>query len=536
MSSIQNPSRLISSLLIATSLILASCQESSHTVTAKVAGGGGGGSKAGLRQSKLTTEEQKYVMDPTTLEVYQDNLSKIFSDLSSGAPTSWDSFFKLKTWLLGPMNLSEQVGALSKTYLSISSSPVASQKALQVRIDSRSFDKLNADEKVDFLLNEFLISLYTLRGLTDSQLCEYLREISTQADCKVTVTSEGKTKQNRNNRGGKKTKSSASLVGSASAAISSGTSVEDVELTSTEGSSASAVASDSEAGSADTSGVGSTLSGDLSSQLSAAVSSMKELTSGDINNITRVKKYIQDNSRNLRHEDLVAKMKENGFDVRIFSIKFKVKDFAAIVAEVKKSASEELSKIDIESLFSQVENLKEASVSCHAVSLDKESECDLSGERLSEVIREKQRALLHFELKEKESKKETLKETVFQPEKVGIAAYTDVATGEEFFLVPLTSIGVAKQEKDEKFWNSYMLVQVHMKNKVKQWELTGLLFIPGVITDVQKNAETGKVVCEGRKPETSELATDVILVSKESQYLESVKKMLAAMKPTPPCW
>lgn len=463
---------LIPSAMVVTSLILSACQETSHQVTPRVASGNKGGvrTESMAERNKMTKDQQRYVVNPTDLAAYKTHLAAIFDSMSEDALTPWSALFKLKVWVVGPVDLKKDASSsVSITYSETSKQPMARQTQYQVWFDSRVMEKMNDKDKAEYLLGEFLTSLYTFKSLSNNELCGLVKEVYPGSECALSVskgTEEEKMVQRA--KAIKKT------------------------LTPT--------------------------------------AYRKALTQEDYNNIRLVKSYILQQSGSLRHADLIVKMTENGFDERIFSLKLKT------ASEVKDPSV--LDSETIESLFAQAKALDKTQADCHYLQSATKGACDIAAQRTLEEIpgSEVKQALLSLTVKESEAKESLLSETVYQVSKIKIAKYTDVATKEEFFLVPLTSVSMSERVVGASYRTNYLLAVKTVVNKSEIFKLAGVLSVPGVVTKVTQDESKGKVLCEGSLAALKDKSTDVVLIAKSDKYLGSLKEILKGLNPVPPCW
>lgn len=472
-------SYLIPSVLVATSLILSACQEGSHQVTPRVAAAGKDGANAEsiAGRTKLTKEQESQLVDPTSLTSYEQHLKPLFDKMSEEGPTSWSTLFKLKRWVIGPMDIKqEESKSLSMTYAQSSAQALARQTQYEVWIDSRSMKDATDKDKADLLLNELLTGLYTLKNLSDEQLCVLVKEVSPKTNC---------------------------------------TAPKEVPME-----------EPAKVESKDTRTSGTTPAKDPNPRPSLhAASKSATLNQGDYANIRNVKNYISQVGANLRHEDLVKKMSESGFDVRIFELEIKADEGMGDAGIVKGEA--------LESLFVQAKELDKSKALCHLLQLGTQSSCEISVQRTVEQVPEAEaRHLLKYSLKEEGAQAAFLSETVYQLKEIAIGKYTDKETKEELRLVPLTGVALGSRVVGAAFHMTYMVV-IRTKDSLK---LEGFLAIPGEVSKVTHDEKKNKDLCEGKLPEAKDKNSDMILVSKDSKYAESIKAALKGIQVVPPCW
>ncbi|WP_374075926.1 hypothetical protein [Bdellovibrio bacteriovorus] len=474
-------SHLIPSVLVATSLILSACQEGSHQVTPRVAAAGKGGAKTEsiAGRTKLTKEQEGQLVDPTSLASYEQHLKPLFDKMSEEGPTSWATLFKLKRWVIGPMDLKqEESKSLSMTYAQSSAQALARQTQYEVWIDSRSMKDANDKEKADLLLNELLTGLYTLKNLSGEQLCVLVKEVSPKTNCaapKEVPKEEPAKVENTNPR---------------------------------------------------TSGATPAKNPNPNPRSSVAVApKTTPLNQGDYANIRNVKNYISQVGANLSHEDLVKKMSESGFDVRIFELEIKADEGLGDTGVVKGEA--------LESLFVQAKELNKSKATCHLLQLGTQANCEISVQRTVEQVPEAEaRHLLKYTLKEEGAESAFLSETVYQLKEIAIGKYTDKETKEELRLVPLTGVALGNRVVGATFHMTYMVV-IRTKDSLK---LEGFLAIPGEVSKVTHDEKKNKDLCEGKLPEAKDKNSDMVLIAKDSKYAESIKAALKGIQVVPPCW
>nr|WP_295904304.1 hypothetical protein [uncultured Bdellovibrio sp.] len=475
---------LIPSVLVVTSLILSACQEASHQVTPRVASNNKNArveSVAG--RTKLTKEQEGQVVDPTSLVPYQQYLKTTFDKLSEGSTTSWPTLFKLKKWIIAPMDIKkDEATSLSMTYSESTAQAQARQTQFEVWIDSRTVKEASDADKSQLILTEFLTSLYTLKNLPGDQFCNLVKEISPKSQCVVP-------KQDVSQETQVETEAKKAETARKTQQRAAGKTVPKPAV-----------------------------------QRSTLVQA-KPLNQGDYNNIRVVKNYILQQGANIRHDELVKKMSETGFDVRIFDMEIKADDGMGDTGKVSGEA--------LESLFVQAKALDKTKVTCHLLQLDTKGTCEISVQRTVEQVPEAEaRHLLKYSLKEEGAEQAFLSESVYQLKEISIGRYPDKETKEELRLVPLTGVALSHREVGAAFHVTYMVV-TRTKDALK---LEGFLSVPGEVSKTTHDEQKNKTLCEGKLPEAKDKNSDVILVTKDSKYADAIKAVLKGIQVVPPCW
>ncbi|MBV2168300.1 MAG: hypothetical protein KUL82_06295 [Bdellovibrio sp.] len=462
---------LIPSALVVTSLILSACQETSHQVTPRVASGNKGvRTESMAERNKLSKDQQRYVINPTELASYKNHLAAIFDSMSEDALTPWSALFKLKVWVLGPVDLKKEASSsVAITYSEVSTQPMARQTQYQVWFDSRVFEKLNDKDKAESILEGFLTSLYTFKNLSNNELCDLVKEAHPGSECTLSISKGADDEK---------------MVQKAKA---------------------------------------------VKRTLTPTVY-RKALVQEDYNNIRRVKAYILQQGGNLRHADLIVKMTESGFDERVFSLKMKTAGEAKDPSIMEGEA--------IESLFAQAKALDKTQAICHYLQSATQAGCEVAAQRTREEVPGSgiQQVLLSLTVKESEVKDVLLSEVVYQVPKIKVAKYSDLATKEEFFLVPLTGVSMNERVVGASYRMNYLLAVKAVVNKTEVIKLEGVLSVPGIVTKVTQDESKGKVLCEGAMATLKDKSTDVVVIAKSDKYLGSLKEIMKGLSPIPPCW
>jgi hypothetical protein len=277
--------QLVTAIAVASSLILSACQMRDQSVVGRFAGGGhgDGGNNAAEKtlpgRTTLTPELKALITDPTTLAFYKTNLEPFLDKLTKQSTFPWASLLNLKIWLLGSMNLDKMPGqTMAMTYSNLTAEPLSRQTQYEVWIDGDQAKQMSDGDKADLLLNELLTDIYLMRNLSDSEMCKLVMatypltprcQFNTSSDEETAKADTDVKKDQKKNKLGKR----------------------------------------------------AILQKMMMERISSSSRPRTPLTQQDANSIRVVKNYIHQQGDKLTYKELITKMGEFGFDLRIFSVK-----------------------------------------------------------------------------------------------------------------------------------------------------------------------------------------------------------------------
>lgn len=503
---------LIPSFVIATSLILSACQDSGQSRVRIAKGGDAGARGEAMERIKLSAEQEKSVKDPLTLEAYEKVLKPIFEKMDADASVSWSSLFKLKRWIISPSDIKKEVPSPVSISSSATYGEYARQTMYDVLVSAAAYDKQNENEKADILLNEFLTALYSVKNFSDDELCQLVKSQNIGIEnCAVKKNTDLETGEAEGNGDLEE------ILASQNNGESSKDETDVTGFDDSDNDDSKAAVRRKDPPKKDTPSVDK-----------AASTAKKPLVKEDYEKIAHVKKYIHDQGQNLVHGELVSAMRENGFDMRVFSYKQK----KSSVGKDKNSLV--IQGDDVESLFAQVASLQGSSQTCYSVRGGTKMNCQIQAQRWERGIpgSEKSQGFLNISLKTEKTEK-LLSETIYQMPKIKISIIPE--TNEEVSLVPLYGLALKNRQVGASYRVNYLLVTKVLTQSEENLKLEGFLSIPGTVTEIKNESNHAKK-CAGKLAEMNDKGEDVILVTDAEEYLELTKKILPTLHVLPPCW
>lgn len=498
---------LIPSFLVVTSLILSACQDGGQN-RVRIAKGGSTNGRIEER-TQLTPEQTRHSKDPLSLEPYKKFLAPILSRMDAEAATPWSALFKLKRWIQNPADNKKDVPSPVSISMSREYGEYARQTMYDVFIDDRIYEKQKENEQADTILNEFLTTLYTFKNFSDDELCSLVTSQYKDAEGCVVKIAEAEIVEPSHTAEEERVLSKKIL-----------TAEKPVEKRSAKNDSDK---SDSESASDNVSGQVSTRKNEPPQKGAPKPSvAKKALDREDYLNIDYVKKYILGKGLEIRHDALVSTMRENGFDVRVFTYRM-----------IPKAAKDPL-KIEgetIEGLFAQAEALNQTTQNCFFIGSEVHSECQIKARRSPKGDPENKTRFSLFQFALKIGEKDPfLSETVYQPETVKISKFQVQDTKEEIFLIPLVSVGVEKPTVGAAFRMNYMISAKTIADAKETWALEGIISVPGTITKIMPDEKEKGFKCEGHQiAEMKNEATDILFVAASDKYLGLIKEKVKAV-------
>lgn len=508
---------LIPSFVIAASLILSACQDNGQSRVRIAKGGGAGARGEAMERIKLSAEQEKFVKDPLTLEAYEKVLKPIFEKMNADASISWSSLFNLKRWIISPSDIKKEVPSPVSISSSATYGEYARQTMYDVLVSAAAYDKQNENEKADILLNEFLTALYSFKNLSDDELCQLVKDRNSGIESCTVKKNTGLEAGEADGNGDLE-----KILENQTNGESSDNETDVMEFDETNNDDSKAAVRRHDPPKKD--------SPPADKKASAA---KKPLAKEDYEKIEHVKKYIHDQGQNLAHGELISTMRENGFDMRVFSYKTKK------VSSGKEKNSPSIQGDDAENLFAQVNSLHGSLQTCYSVRGGKKMNCQVSVERWEKDSpgSDTSQGFLNISLKtEKETEKtaKLLSETIYQMPK--IKTYKIPETNEKMALIPLNSLPLRNPEVDASYRMNYLMVSKVVNGSKENLKLEGFLSMPGTVTKVTYDENKNSMKCEGQLAEWTEKSGDVILLTAAEDNLELVKKIFLNVKVSPPCW
>ncbi|MGZ3772494.1 MAG: hypothetical protein ACXVCN_02205 [Bdellovibrio sp.] len=509
--------------MVTTSLILSACQDSGQSRVRVVKGGAGGGTlaPAALEKAKLTDKQASDVKDPLKLDPYIKLLAPIFSKMDAGSPIPWSAFFGLKRWIITAADA--QVNGLPSVSISNSANyggNYARQTMYDVFVDSAIYEKRNDNEKADIILNEYLTALYSFKNFSDEELCSFIKDVYKDAQgCAGDKLIPKRSALGSNNSNNNATEvldtevlDNANAAPESTASLLSQPQNSDPKNSADNNSSADNKNSSSE-------------NSDSSNTPAVSKVTKKNLEQGDYTKILTVKKYIFDQSTNIQHEALLKVLKDNGFDVRIFSFK---------LASKKVTGSSETTVIQsdvFENLLKQVKALDQTSQKCYFLQIGATADCQMAIEDSGADTAVPQ-LKIGFKLDKETVASESVHTLV--PE-ISVRKYVSLDTKKEFYLVPLTSVALKDPSTGSAYRMNYLIAVKAVDGSEESWKVTGLLSMAGTVTKVLIEA-VNQNACEGKLAEVKDKKTDAILVTDSKAYPDLIKRIGKIITVTPPCW
>lgn len=425
---------LVPAILVATSLILSACQESGHKATARFANRGAGAEATGgdgAGRSKLSKEHENKVVNPTELAAYKELVKPLLEKASEGALAPWEQFFKLKKWIMAPMDIKkEESKSLSVTFKEDGTRALARQTQFEVWMDSRTFNEISKNEQADLVLTEFLTGLYTIKYLTSKQVCSILSEIAVKKDCPKNEGTPAKAKAT-------------------------------------------------------------------------------PLSQSDYSNIRVVKNYILQQGKGLRYEDLLIKMEDAGFDMRLLSLETSVEQ------DEIQNMKTEISGDAAADLVTQVQALDKLELRCQLLKDANSNKCSVAVEsedgadaiKYSVFAENSQQALISQRLNV-----------------LPVYSFIPVSEGElHLKLVRMRESSEENEIGGAVFTESYTLVSEQQgKNQVE-----GMLTVPGLMVKATAE-ESGNLTVFACIKKVDGQEPDILFVGKDTKFVESLKTAIQA--------
>lgn len=479
-----NSLQLTASFLVATSLFLSACQEGGHHQKVKVVPPAKSGTVVDGK-GKLTAEEQLNTKDPTTLEPYKHILEPVFLKLNKIEFILWSDLARLKTWVIGPIDDKKDFSPAMASTTAEGAGYIAHQMKYEIFINLALYDKLNEEQQADLLLNEFLTSLYTLKSFKTEELCSLLEEKKLKID----------------NCQPKTTKANDSL--------------DDGDLENIEELNIAA-------------GRSNDRPQKVNPERKAALDRL------DYDKIAIVKKFILEQRSNLNVEDLLTKMRANGFDMRIFSFK--------VLEGNDPNSNNHIGKQTIDSLFSQLQQLEKKSLNCHFLRLGETGTCKFQASRMADGAGAsgKKSNYLNFAVKIDDETVAT--DMIYQSGKLKTVRLGDPGGKEMLYLVPLFSAGLQNRLQGQTYRMNYFVASkiISDTGAEQPWKLHGLLSAPGVVAEVYEEEANNEVriKCKGSMMPLKEknVKTDVLFLSETDKNIPALSASLGSIQVLPPCW
>lgn len=516
---------LIPSFLVATSLILSACQDNGQS-RVRVAKSKGDGKKVeeAMKKAELSAVQKEHVKDPLTLEPYQQVLAPIFSKMDADALAPWSSLFKLKRWIIYANDIKKEADASISVSSTANFGYFARQTMYDIFIDDGIYSKRTVNEKADIILNEFLTALYTYKNFSDEELCKLVKDEYKDADCLNQKKADAEVDLADTDTG--IVAPETDDLESADAKEKSDKKKSESQKKDSDGdkpkSQLDSASTDPKAEKENEKATAARRNDLPKKNDTAKEKDHKALERDDYLNIEKVKKHILETAT-LSHAALVTVLRENGFDLRIFSIKIK--------QEPKSNNSLVLEKESIDSLFSQTKDLNESKHSCYFVRSGEHAECQV---KLKVSENEDERTLLSINLKVGEKEK-FLKEMVYKVSGVISTMQVNPVNKKDTYLVPLGGFALQDSKEGAAYRVNYFVATKAVVDSKETWSLDGILSLPGAVTKFDSGESGDGGTCKGKLAELKGHESDVILIADSDENVNLIKTVVGKIK-TLRCW
>lgn len=134
---------------------------------------------------------ESYIVDPEQLPAFKSFVAPLLSNLegsekvkNSNRPKT-TQIMKYKTWYMAPVELTKiSKDALGISFVKSATQQIAIQTLKAVWMDQRIYDSMSMQEQGEFLLHEFVMSLYFMKFMTMEELCRAsVLTVSGSANC-----------------------------------------------------------------------------------------------------------------------------------------------------------------------------------------------------------------------------------------------------------------------------------------------------------------------------------------------------------------
>lgn len=480
--------QLMPSLMAGLFLFLSACQGTSRDVEGRIAKVGGEGTGAQvLNRVKNDKELQDNQKSSKQILPFIEAVVPAFSKLGADKGTSWENYLKVKNWYLGTESLSAKFnGLLSITRYEGSDDILAHQSLYEVFINSVLFEKLTKEKQQNAILEEFLISLFTLKHLEDAQLCALVKEINASAvkECAKHADGSRAVSEDLEAVAESKTNTPPRARNSAKTA--------DKETTTTKNPRDKMIQ-------------GKSVLGNDMKDIMAAAAYLKELDASNVDT-----------------QNVINTLKSLHFDVRIFDYKL-----GMTVAEGNKS-SQTITVEERNLIVSQMKTAAEKDLNCSFHGSKAKSQiCGFSVESLTDEKAKGKMLSLKIEVEGKKAAEDTIllsdKDGVIQ-----VGYYTDATTKVKYMLIPVATASLPKdQQKENSLYRGYYIMATIGKAGL---EFAGVYSAPGIVTST--TVQDDKVTCVGAANFTEE--TPGIFVSVTSNSIGEA--FMKNMAPQAPCY
>lgn len=260
--------------------------------------------------------------------------------------------------------------------------------------------------------------------------------------------------------------------------------------------------------------------------------STSALTQSEYDSINQVRDYILQQADKISAAELVKKMDDAGFDMRILDLLSK--DVKTTKGDSEAASVEKFDILDTTDIYKQLAALSGGKSQCSFLHSKDSSDCNVTSQlqTVNEPGKTKPYAFLRFSAQVGETA--VLSETVYKLDKISAEVLTTSAEA-RILLLPLMSQGVLLKEQGTKYRTNYALV----KSTQDVLTVEGFISVPSVITEVVGTKEGDQVTCKGTldKFTASNVATDIIVVSKNQEVLNLVSSRILSLNPSvAPCW
>lgn len=477
---------LMPSLMAGLFLFLSACQGTSQDVQGRIAKVGGPEAGTGL-EGRVKNDKELQANQKTSNQLLPFLVESVpaFSQLGTDKGTSWGNYLKVKNWYMGPESLSAKFnGLFSITRFEDGDKILAHQSKYEVFIDSLLFEKLTKEKQNSTILEEFLISLFTLKHLDDAELCALMKEVNANSVQECEKHGDG----------------ARPAAEEESEAVSSA----DLESRS---------ANKEKEKQTQTVGARQKLIKD------------KSVLADDMKDILAAAEYLKGlDASNVDTQNVINKLRSLHFDTRIFDYKL-----GTTVVEGNKS-SQTITVEERNLVVSQMKKATEKELSCsfHG-SKEALKKCKLSIESLNEEKATNKMVSVKIEA----DGKKLAEDTILLTDKDGlirVAYYTDAVSKTKYMLIPVAtaSLPQEKQKEDSVYRGYYIMATL---GGAEGLQFAGMYSAPGIVTSATVD-ESGKTTCSGSANFGEE--TPGIFISTEPATL--AEKFMQNMSPQAPCY